>query len=276
MINRCILSILFVLTFNAYAAEDSAEKGAAKMELGAGLFYADIPHYLGSDESEHYLLPVPYFRYQSDKMAIDRNNFTGFLWQQENLHLDLSANVGLAVDSEDNKAREGMDDLDWVFELGPSLNYYLIGEPNAKQHLYLSLFARKAIATDFSGIDDIGWRYGPSVYYRVPIIEKADSQFSLAFRGNINFASDKYLDYYYGVSDLHSNETRQAYSSRSGFSGADVSIGVHFDTPKYWLGGFVKYHHLADSQQDASPLVKQDYNVSVGFGVAWKFYRRNF
>ena len=92
-----------------------------------------------------------------------------------------------------------MDDLDWVFELGPSLNYYLIGEPNSRQHLYLSLFARKAIATDFSGIDDIGWRYGPSVYYRVPIIEKADSQFSLAFRGNINFASDKYLDYYYGV-----------------------------------------------------------------------------
>ncbi|MGX1110833.1 outer membrane protein [Pseudoalteromonas sp. MBR-15] len=268
MIWRCVVVILVLVSVKAYSA--------AKMELGAGVFYADIPHYLGSDESEKYLLPVPYFRYQSEKMAIDRNNFTGYLWQHENLHLDLSAGVGLAVDSKDNKAREGMDDLDWVFELGPSLNYYVIGEPNSKEHMYFSLFVRKAIATDFGDVDDIGWRYGPSIYYTIPLLEQAHSQFSVAFRGNVNFATERYLDYYYAVNEIESNATRQIYASRSGFSGADVSIGLHFDTPNYWLGGFVKYHHLANSQQHASPLVKQDYNVSIGFGVAWKFYRKHF
>ena len=84
---------------------------------------ADIPHYLGSDQSEQYALPVPYIRYQSDYLDIDRNSFTGYLWQQGNLHLDISAGVSIAVDSKDNTAREGLDDLDWVFELGPSLNY---------------------------------------------------------------------------------------------------------------------------------------------------------
>ncbi|TMN73291.1 MipA/OmpV family protein [Pseudoalteromonas sp. S1727] len=245
---------------------------ASKLELGGGVFMADIPHYLGSDQSEQYVMPVPYIRYQSDELDVDRNSFTGYLWSQENLHLDLSASVSLAVDSEDNSAREGMDDLDWVFELGPSLNYYLIGTPKAAQHLYVGLFTRKAMATDFGSITNVGWHYGPSVYFETPLLSCAESVFTASIRANVNFADDRYLNYYYGITAADSHLARSEFNNQSGYAGSDLSVGLNFDSKKFWLGGFVKYHSLADSKQHSSPLVKQNSNVSFGFGVAWKFY----
>jgi len=245
---------------------------ASKLEIGGGVFAADIPHYLGSDQSEQYILPVPYIRYQSDELDLDRNNLTGYLWQHDKLHLDISAGVSLAVDSKDNQAREGMEDLDWVFELGPSLNYYLLGSPKAEEQLYVGLFTRKAMATDFSSLTNAGWRYGPSVYFETLLLTGDNYEITTTIRANVNFADSRYLNYFYGISALNSRINRSEFTVGSGYSGTDLSLGVNFDTKKYWLGGFVKYHHLADSKQQRSPLIKQDSNVSVGFGVAWKFY----
>lgn len=65
---------------------------------------------------------------------------------------------------------------------------------------------------------------------------------------------------------------RSEFNNQSGYGSSDLSIGLNFDSKKYWLGGFVKYHYLADSKQQRSPLVKRNSNVSFGFGVAWEFY----
>lgn len=260
------LCIFFCLLYS------TASLSASKLELGGGVFMADIPHYLGADQSEQYILPVPYIRYQSDELDVDRNSFTGYLWQADNLHLDISAGVSLAVDSKDNRAREGMDDLDWVFELGPSLNYYFLGSPRTATQFYLGLFTRKAMATDFSSVTNVGWRYGPSIYFETPLIARDEYELSTSIRANANFADDRYLNYYYGIAQVNSSEVRSEFSSSSGYSGADLSVGLNLDSKKYWLGGFIKYHHLADSKQQHSPLVKQNSNVSFGFGAAWKFY----
>ncbi|MBE0457529.1 MipA/OmpV family protein [Pseudoalteromonas sp. KG3] len=250
----------------------SMSSAASKLEIGGGVFIADIPHYLGSDQSEQYIMPVPYIRYQSDDLDVDRNSFTGYLWHNESLHLDISAGVSLAVDSEENQAREGMDDLDWVFELGPSLNYYFIGAPKTAKQFSIGLFTRKAMATDFSSVTNAGWRYGPSIYFESPLIVSSGYEVTTSVRANANFADHRYLDYYYGISALDSRNERSQFNTQSGYSGADLSIGLNFDSKKYWLGGFIKYHHLAQSKQQRSPLVKQDSNISFGFGVAWKFY----
>ena len=245
---------------------------ASKLELGAGVFAADIPHYLGAAQSEQYIMPVPYVRYQSDELDVDRNSLTSYLWHFDNLHLDFSAGISIAVKSVDNQAREGMDDLDWVFELGPSLNYYFKGDPQAAEQLYIGLFTRKAMATVFSSMANAGWRYGPSIYYETPVFIAPTYEITPSIRANANFADDRYLNYYYGISALDTHDSRSEFNSQSGYSGADISLGFNFDSKKYWLGGFVKYHYLAKSKQQRSPLVKQDSNISFGFGVAWKFY----
>ncbi len=64
---------------------------ASKLVIGGGVFVPvdDIPHYLGTEQSEQYIMPVPHVRYQSDKLDLNHA---------------------------DNQARAGMDFLDWVFE----------------------------------------------------------------------------------------------------------------------------------------------------------------
>lgn len=246
----------------------------SKLEIGGGVFVADIPHYLGSDQSEQYIMPVPYVRYQSDELDVDRNSFTGYLWHFDNVHLDISAGVSIAVDSADNQAREGMDDLDWVFELGPSLNYYFKGDPQAAEQFYIGLFTRKAMATDFSSVTNVGWRYGPSIYYESPVFIAPTYVITTSVRANANFADGRYLNYYYSISASDTHDSRSKFNTQSGYSGADISLGLNLDSKKYWLGGFIKYHHLAQSKQQRSPLVKHDSNISFGFGVAWKFYTK--
>ena len=54
---------------------------ASELEIGAGVFYASLPDYLGSDEQSSYLLPLPYLYYKNDKFELDRNVFTGYLWR---------------------------------------------------------------------------------------------------------------------------------------------------------------------------------------------------
>jgi len=123
-----------------------------------------------------------------------------------------------------------------------------------------------------SSITNVGWHYGPSVYFETPLLTYTDPELTASIRANVNFADDRYLNYYYGIAPQDSRAQRNEFNNQSGYAGADLSFGINFDTKKYWLGGFVKYHHLADSKQQQSPLVKKNSNVSLGFGIAWKFY----
>ncbi|MBQ4833465.1 MipA/OmpV family protein [Pseudoalteromonas sp. MMG010] len=246
---------------------------ASKLEVGAGVFLAEIPHYLGSDQSEQFTLPSPYIRFSSDELDIDRSGLTGYLWQNGALHLDISAGFSTAVASEDSRARDGMEDLDWGLELGPALNYYLTGDSKTGQQLYASLFTRKAIATDFSSISDIGWRYGVGIYGQQPIELFTEFPLILSVKANVNFATNRYHDYFYTVSEQFSTPNRPVYNAKAGYSGSDLSLGLSYDNEQYWVGGFVKYYNISHaSSLIASPLVKQHHNLAVGLGFAWKFY----
>src|SRR3990170_5031541 len=88
-------------------------------EFGFGFFALTSPDYRGSDESRGYLLPLPYIIYRGDFLKIDRSGIYGRLFETDRVHLDLSADAGVPVDSSKNSARQGMPSLDMVFEVGP-------------------------------------------------------------------------------------------------------------------------------------------------------------
>ncbi|WP_105214166.1 MipA/OmpV family protein [Pseudoalteromonas sp. T1lg22] len=256
--------------------EDKAGKDAIKssreLELGVGIFTTSLPHYLGSSEHNKYTVPLPYVRYRSERMSVDRNSAVGYLWQSDNWHLDVSATASLAVDSKDNQARSGMDDLDWVFELGPALDYYFAGQPRSDNYLKSGLFVRKALATDFTSIDDIGFRMGPYMQWQQLLWQEAEQTVSITARGAVNYASSQYVDYFYGVGEHQSTVQRQAYKPQSGYSGSELSVGVNYDSKRWWLGGFVKYYRIKDAVWRDSPLVERHHNLAFGIGLAWKFY----
>src|SRR5215813_10907223 len=99
-------------------------------EVGAGLAYARLPDYRGSDESHNYLLPFPLLIYRGDFFKSDREGVRAQFLDSRYVELELSAGATVPVNSKKNKARQGMPDLRPTLELGPALKVHLasIGE----------------------------------------------------------------------------------------------------------------------------------------------------
>jgi len=270
MMNKLFGGILLLIA----CSQNVAAKPKSQLEIGAGLFSVQLPHYVGAQQRKTYLLPTPYIYYSSDEFKVERNQLTGFLWKHESWQLDLSAGAGISINSEDNNAREGMPDLDWVFELGPSLKYFILGSPASNDRLYGEFFARKAIATDFSSVGNVGWRYGPSMSYHRDLYINGEKELILTLRANINYSDAKYLNYYYGIKSDFVTPTRAIFEAKSGYAGSDFSMGLTYKTSNFWYGGFVRYYALRDSVEQYSPLVFEQDSWAAGLGFAWIFYKR--
>lgn len=268
----------FLLAATSKNKEQEKVKAKSTLEIGMGAFAMNLPQYLGSDQSDSYVVPLPYIYYQDDKYKIDRNQFTGKLWQDNHYYLDLSASGGVKVNSEDNDARENMADLDWVFELGPSIKYYFAGDPLSRNYLFAEFFTRKAVATDFTSVTNAGWRFGPSFTYQkafsISSFQQGHGRFELTTRATINFSDDTYHNYYYGVSPADEQVSRAAYDSAGGYAGSDISVGLTYKIDRWWFSSFTRFYYLDGAEYDNSPLVKERSNWSFGFGAAWIFYQR--
>ena len=165
-----------------------------------------------------------------------------------------------------------MDDLNWVGELGPELKYYLRGEPNSDLQLSLAFNVRKAYATDFSTIENVGWNYGVSLAYRNIISPIFNGELQLDSAITTNFADERYLNYYFGVNDQEQTINRAMYQAEQGYQGSSLHIGFTWKKDNFWLGSFLKYHLLSGAVQHNSPLVKAKSNLSAGLGLVWILY----
>ena len=159
---RVKLHNLFILTLICFAPLKGvlANDSYSELEIGVGVFGVSLPDYPGSEEQSNYLVPLPYIYYQDERFEIDRQGIKSWLWHDDKWYLDISVSGGIPVKSEDNIARKGMPDLGWSAELGPSIKYYWEGNPQADDYLSTEFYVRKVAATDFSSIDDAGWRSG--------------------------------------------------------------------------------------------------------------------
>ena len=125
----------------------SSHAGDAPLwEAGVGAAVIDFPDYRGSDERQTYVLPVPYVVYRGRFLKVDRENVRGLFFKSDKAELDVSLNGSVPVKSSDNRAREGMPDLEPTLEIGPSLNLFLLHSDAKKQTLICgSRYVRSSI-----------------------------------------------------------------------------------------------------------------------------------
>ena len=103
----------------------AAQAELSLWEMGIGLGGASLPEYRGSDERSNYVLPIPYFIYRGERFSMDRRGMRGMLFSNDIVELNISADFGIPVDSDKNAARVGMEDLDFMLHVGPSLEFTL-------------------------------------------------------------------------------------------------------------------------------------------------------
>lgn len=244
---------------------DSSPKGIARYELGIGAAYSRLSDYPGSSENQQYLLPFPYLTYQSDKLKLNRSEALGQLLARGNWALNISLAAALPVNSDDNQRRQGMDDLMWITEIGPTLDYRAY--QTTETALTVRLPLRKAIATDLQHWQSTGWRFEPQLRWRQQLTDSLQLTTQLA----AFWSTAQYHQYLYGVAPEQATLQRSAYSADSGFSGWRLSGGLSWRYKSWWFGSFVRYDNLQQAKFNDSPLVERQHNISYGLAFAWIF-----
>lgn len=238
--------------------------------VGFGAGFVSFPDYVGSDERRLWPLPLPFVRYDSRHFKVERGGLSGVLDLTDRTHLTVSFGGSLPVSSSDNKAREGMEDLSPIAEIGPTLIYDIFYEPGGTHRLTLEFPLRSAVAVDLSDVQQVGWIANPLIEYQrqQPL---ADGQ--LKFRANTGplFNSERYSSYFYRVSDRDERPDRPAYDADAGYGGWRVSGSVSWRWHDFWFGVFARYINLNGAEFENSPLTRTRHYLMGGVGFAWIF-----
>jgi outer membrane protein len=261
-------SSLFAAVVALLALASSAQAEEKPLwEAGLGIGALRFPDYRGSEESKIYPVPVPYFVYRGDFLKADRDGVRGQLFDKKYAELSISVNGTIPVDSEDNDARRGMEDLKPTIELGPSFDFHLWRSSDERLKLDLVMPLRLPITIEASP-RSIGWIFSPRLNLDVHDVAGFEG-WDFGIGAGPLFADRKFHDYFYSVDDRYATPERPAYQSDGGYSGTHVLASLSKRFPTYWIGAYVRYDALSGAAFDDSPLVTSKHYLAGGIGIAW-------
>ena len=237
-------------------------------EAGFGILPVQSPDYRGSDQSRNYLLPLPYGVYRGEILRADRNGVRGRLIDSDRVRLDISVDAAVPVDSSKNEARQGMPNLNFVFEVGPVLSLCLLPTCDGDWSLQFRWPVRAVFDTDFRSLGSIGGTTQPHLNFDLKDLGPGGG-WNFGFAAGPLYASERYHDYYYQVDPAFATATRPAYDARGGYSGLRYTTTLSKRFDKVWFGAFARYDDLAGAIFEDSPLVRIRHSFMAGFALAW-------
>ena len=269
-ITTIILLILLIMRSSVLIASEPPKINTDKTEwsMGIGIGAFDYLLYPGAVESNRFIFPVPYFTYRSPKFEVDRG-FRSFLYDSDNIVLDISADFGLPVDSEDTRARKGMPDLDFMLQIGPSLEFKLNDRSKSYFDARFEIPVRVAIVTDLPNVDHIGYQVEP----RFSFDHRRSASAPVAHKTTIGikFATQDFHAYYYDVAPEYATPIRSVYKSDAGFGGSFIKYRISYKTRDYIYWMFLRYQSLRGAEFEDSPLVLKNDYYFIGVGFSWIF-----
>ncbi|HET9463602.1 MAG TPA: MipA/OmpV family protein [Thiobacillus sp.] len=236
-------------------------------ELGAGISALSLPDYRGSDQTSLYPIPFPYLVYRGEFLKADRHGIRGTFFGGDRIELNLSLGASLPVNSDDNRARQGMPDLQPTVELGPSLDLNLWRTPDRRTRLDLRLPVRTAVTVK-GGMDDVGWVFSPRLNLDIADVAGLPG-WNLGLLAGPIYGSERNHDYFYSVAPQYATAGRPAFDAKGGYAGTQFMMTTSKRYPKYWLGAFARWDSLKDAVFADSPLVKSEHYFAAGVGIAW-------
>jgi MipA family protein len=234
-------------------------------EIGIGVAAWHLPDYRGSDESRFRVLPFPYPIYRGEIFRAQGSTLSGLLFESDRLKLDLSLSGSLPVNSEDNEAREGMPDLDFTVELGPSLEWMIVERKSR------SLWVKVPLRAVFS-VPDLAYRglkFAPYLDYQW--MSAILPGWRMSLRAGPIFGIERYHDYFYEVKSQFARADRPEYHPDGGYSGSTISFGLRRRFKGILIASLISYDRLTGAAFEDSPLVKTDNYFSAGVTLTWFF-----
>lgn len=236
-------------------------------EAGLGVGALGFPDYRGSDETNLYPIPVPYFIYRGDFLKADEDGMRGELFEHDRIDLSVSLNGTTPVNSERNHAREGMPNLRATIEIGPSVDVHLWQSGDERIRLDAIMPLRLPITIE-SSPRSIGWMFAPRIN-----LDASDAFGVAGWDFGVGagplYADRKFHRYFYSVSEQFATQDRPAYEASGGYSGFHALAAMSKRYPDYWVGAYVRYDALGSAVFEDSPLVTSKHSLSGGIGIAW-------
>ena len=245
-----------------------SKKADTQWAIGIGLGVFDYHLYPGAKQSNRLIFPAPYFTYRSAKFEVDRG-IKSFIYNSETIIIDLSADFGLPVDSDDTLARKGMPDLDFVLQLGPSLEFMLNDKNKNYFDARFEIPLRVAVTLDPGNIDNIGYLIEPRFTLKHQRLSNAGLSHKATF--GVKYATQDYNAYYYDVAAEFATAARAEYKSDAGFGGSFANYRISYKTNDFVYWAFIRYQSLRGAKFEDSPLVLQNDYYFFGMGFAWIF-----
>ena len=257
--------MIFIILLTMFSFEAKAKLSLYEYGLAVGGGY--ISDYPAADQGRIRTVYVPTFRYRGDLFRSDDKGTRAMFFRSSDLDVDLSFGASFPANSKDNSARQGMDDLNWLAELGPRINYTILKQ---KQHsVELELPIRLVYETDFQFTKEQGHRFVPQIDYKYYFTPK----YILNLSFKTVWADEKLNDYFYEVKGSDVTETRGRYNSKGGHLSYDTSAFLLYEGEKlFYLGGF-RISNYANSVNNESPLYRVNQDTAVFFAVNYFFYK---
>lgn len=244
-------------------------------EFGAAGAAISVTNYPASSERNFIALAAPYLVYRGDVFRVGGGNGArAVVVDKNNVELDLSFGGAFSADSDDNTVREGMPELDFLFEVGPQLIYKVKDhsfDGGGKARLNARLQTRAVFSTDFGSIDHRGYVIEPTLSYQQRGVMFEKTGLNLSF--SMTYASEKLQDYFYQVNSSFANINRAQYDAKGGYLGSELSVGLSFpvaENIRGFFGGSVQFYQGAANRD--SPLFEDDVTYSVALGFVWRLY----
>jgi outer membrane protein len=266
-----LLSALALFAAPAMGEEEAGDEAEPLWEVALASYIRSGPAYPASDETQTDFIPLPFPIYRGKFLRVGDSNekpITARMFRRDRIKLDLDFGLNLPVDSDDIDAREGMDDLDLLFEVGPELELQFV--ENLPGEFFLGLQLRGAWSFDSVNPEWRGSIYSAELKHEYP---QRDAKTKLVTRLTPEYANTPYMRYFYGVSEKFATPDRPAYDASGGYLGTRLNFSFRHQLSKQFeLRTGMRFGFYNGAENEDSPLFTTKSTEEVYFAFMWKFW----
>lgn len=250
-------------------------KQRPRWEVGVGAGFFRGYDYPASNDQNRRMIALPFFIYRTRSIRFGGGGIRAVAIENPRVKLDLSVGGSLNASSSGDGVREGMPDLDFLFEIGPQLEVRLLDEVIDERSRLQSRFTselRAVFVTDFKSVDQQG--LVAEAGFDINLRNVRGTGIDVGAGISLTYANEKLQDYFYEVQPEFVTAERAAFDAKGGYLETKVSVGLGV-RPRHnvaiFLGAFTGLYKGAENED--SPLFETDTQTGFALGVVWTIKR---
>jgi outer membrane scaffolding protein for murein synthesis (MipA/OmpV family) len=256
------------------APETPAGKDAPLPLWEAGLYSIGAwqPAYPGSDQNLTSSQLLPYAIYRGSIVRVEGGGLGVRALQTPRFEWDVSASGSFGSSANQVRAREGMQDIGTLVQMGPAFRINLgdLRDPRRDPRLTRLEFPVRAV---FDVYDDFHFK-GLTFEPRFSHTAWEGTSTSAVVSASLLYGSRSLNDLFYGVAPVYATPQRPAYEARGGMISATLSGYIrHRITPSLQITFFANVETLRGSANHASPLLIRDEDGGFGVALSWAIWQ---